>query len=97
VFSKLSPPITSAQADEDPAAQQVPQLNVTAPDAAYDIRHDFDGQTPTRLCGCGYARPVQTVSRNLCSFEKETHMRKTLAACSIGASAAILIIGLLIA
>jgi hypothetical protein len=28
---------------------------------------------------------------------EETHMRKTLAACSLGASAAILIIGLLIA
>ncbi len=36
-------PITSAQADEDPPAPQVPQLQVTDPNAGYDIRHEFDG------------------------------------------------------
>jgi len=36
-------PITSAQADEDPPAPQVPQLQVTDPNATYDIRHEFDG------------------------------------------------------
>jgi hypothetical protein len=36
-------PITSARADEDPPAPQVPQLQVTDPNAGYDIRHEFDG------------------------------------------------------
>jgi hypothetical protein len=36
-------PITPAQADEDPPAPQVPQLQVIDPKAGYDIRHEFDG------------------------------------------------------
>lgn len=44
-------PITSAQADEDPLAPQVPHLQAIDPNAGYDIRHEFDGYyadpTPT--------------------------------------------------
>jgi len=44
----------------------------------------------------GHSPPAFS-SGQACSFERETLMRKTLAACSVGASAAILIIGLMIA
>lgn len=36
-------PIASAQADDDPPAPQLPQLQVTGSNAGYDIRHEFDG------------------------------------------------------
>lgn len=40
---KTFAPMTSAQADVDPPAPQLPQLQVNRSGAGYDIRHEFDG------------------------------------------------------